>query len=220
MDADITVLIVDDHPSVRIGLTSILESTPGLLLVGKAETAREAIDLTIKLRPHIILMDIQLPDMTGLEATRRLMLENFDPPKVLILTTFDDDDYLVEAYQSGASGYLLKTVTDRELERKIRNVVINKVQEWPDRVLQLVPQYEALKRQQADEVRLARNLTPSEIKVLTLIYHGFSYKESARELNVAKDTVKRHLANARAKLGVESSEEAAMLAHRVGLIKD
>ena len=213
MDANITVLVVDDHPSTRIGLTGILESTPGLLPVGAAETAREAIDLAIKLRPHIVLMDIQLPDMTGLEATRHLMLETSDPPKVLVLTTFDNDDYLVEAHQSGASGYLLKTVTDRELDRKIRNVVIHKVQEWPDRVLQLVPQHEALKR-------LTMDLTPGEIKVLTLRYHGFSYKESARELNVVKDTIKRHLANANAKLEVNSSDEAAMLAHRAGLIED
>lgn len=191
----------------------ILESTPSLLLVGAAETAREAIDLAIKLRPHIVLMDIQLPDMTGLEATRQLMLETSDPPKVLVLTTFDDDDYLVEAHQSGASGYLLKTVTDRELDRKIRNVVVHKVQEWPDRVLQLVPQYEALKK-------LAMDLTPSEIKVLTLRYHGFSYKKSARELNIVKDTIKRHLASARTKLEVSSSDEAAMLAHRAGLIED
>lgn len=213
MEANITVLVVDDHPSTRIGLMGILESTPGLLLVGAAETAREAIDLAIKLRPHIVLMDIQLPDMTGLEAMRHLMLETSDPPKVLVLTTFDDDDYLVEAHQSGASGYLLKTVTDRELDRKIRNVVINKVQEWPDRVLQLVPQYEALKR-------LAMDLTPSEIKVLTLRYHGFSYKESAKELSIVKDTIKKHLANANAKLEVNSSDEAAMLAHRAGLIED
>ena len=218
---NITVLIVDNHQMTRTGLTVILRSIPGIVPIGEAETGEEAIELVTELEPDIILMDIEMHGMTGLEATRRLIAERPDPPYVLILTTFDNkDDYLVEAHQSGASGYVGKDAAKSELGRKIKNVALHGVQEWPDHTRQLVPHYEAAKRHHAKEVELANELSVAEIDVLALRYRGYLLKEIARERNVGESTVKAQVALILKKLEVRTSKDAARLARRVGLIRD
>lgn len=217
---DITVVVADDHKWFRDGLMKELEDTPGLLPVGDAGTADKAVDLAVEAKADVILMDIEMFGTSGLEATRRLMEETPDPPRVLILTSYDNDEYVVEAVQSGASGYLLKTIEGPELERKIRSVCSSGRQEFPDRVRQLMPQYEARRRRETREEELASALSSSEIEALALIERGLSYKEIAKRLNKSRDTVKVQLASARDKLEVDTSKEAARLARRTGRFKD
>ena len=217
----ITVLVVDDHKMTRTGLTVILRNISGLTPVGEAETGEEAIELVAELEPDIILMDVEMSGMSGLEATRHLMSNSTAPPHILILTSFDNnDDYLAEAHQSGASGYVGKDATEVELGRKIKNVVFRGLEEWPDRTRQLVPRYEAAKRHHAKELELANELSVSEIEVLTLYYRGYTRKEIAKRRNTSVYTIKAQLAMAREKLEVHSSKDAALLALRVGLIRE
>jgi DNA-binding NarL/FixJ family response regulator len=217
---DITIVVADDHKWFRDGLMRDLEDTPGLLPVGEAGTADEAVDLAVEAKADIILMDIEMFGTSGLEATRRLMEEVPDPPRVLILTSYDNDEYIIEAVQSGASGYLLKTIEGPELERRIRSVFSSGRQEFPDRVRQLMPRYEARRRREAEEEKLVSALSFNEIKALELIDRGFSYKEVAKRLSKSRYTIKVQLASARDKLNVGTSKEAALLARRTGRIKD
>ena len=216
---DITIVVADDHKFFRDGLVRSLEDTPGLLPVGEAETADEAIDLAVEAKADVILMDIEMFGTSGLEATRRLMEETPDPPRVLILTTYDNDEYIIEAVRSGASGYVLKTTEGPELEHRIRSVCSGR-QEFPDRVRQLMPQHEARKRLETKEKELADALTSSEIEALALVHQGLPQKQVARQLNKSHETVRKQLASARDKLDVGTSEEAALLARRTGRIGD
>lgn len=214
---NITILVADDHKWFRDGLIDDLEDISGLLPIGEAESGEKALDLAIKLKPNLILMDIDMPGMSGIEATRRLIQKISDPPLVLMLTGFDtDDNYLVEAYESGASGYLIKTITCDELIRKVTNVVNHGTQEWPDRVRKLL----AERTYKTEKRKLAQELTDPEIENLRLFDRGYEVKKIAKERNVSRNTVKSQLSTAMTKLQASNSKEAAWLARKAALFND
>lgn len=215
---DIAILIVDDHKIARNGLRMEIEGTPGLLLVGEAKTADEALDMAARLHPDVVLMDIELGGTSGLEATRQLVAEGL-APKVLILTAHDTNDhYLLEAIQSGASGFLSKGLEGSELEHKIKNVVFSEMQAFPARSRSLLTQHEAQKRLAAGKEALVGTLSPAERRTLAAYVLAGSYKGTAERLRLSENTVKSHLSRVRTKLDVKTTDEAVSLARETGCL--
>jgi len=214
----INVLLVDDHTVVREGICSMLSGERDIVMVGEASSGDEAVRKTNDLEPHVVLMDIRMPGMSGIEATRRIKSANPMVP-VIILTMYDSDMYVIEAIQAGASGYLTKDVSRELLCHAIRSVVDGGT--MVRRGL-LERAMDALVRAPADgrdhtAVSLVAQLTPREREVLDLLAHGCGNREICRELHLAEITVKKHVQNVVQKLGVSDRTRAAVLAVRLGL---
>jgi two-component system, NarL family, response regulator LiaR len=204
------VLIVDDHAVVREGLRSFLELQEGIAIVGEAADGAEAVEAATQLAPDVVLMDLVMPKVDGLEAMRQLR-ERVPAARVIVLTSFLDDDRLLPAIRAGAAGYLLKNAQPQELAHAIRTAHAGEALIDPAVAARLVDVLAAGERSDRYE-----ELTPREREVLELIGRGFSNKRIALELGAAEKTVKNHVSNVLAKLGVADRTQAALYANRVG----
>jgi two-component system, NarL family, response regulator LiaR len=205
----IRVLIVDDHAVVREGLRTFLELQDGLEVVGEAGDGEEALPLAERLQPDVVLMDLMMPKLDGVGAMRELR-ERVPGARVIVLTSFLEDDRLLPAIRAGAAGYLLKNVQPQELARAVRLADAGETLIDPAVAARLV---EAVAEGNADEPD--HQLTPREQEVLDLIARGFSNKRIALELGVAEKTVKTHVSHVLAKLGVSDRTQAALYAARL-----
>ncbi|MBB2913766.1 DNA-binding NarL/FixJ family response regulator [Streptosporangium becharense] len=218
----IRVLLVDDQPLLRTGFRLILEAEPDLTVVGEAGDGKAAQDQSRALLPDVVLMDIRMPGVDGIEATRRIVREaagGAHVPRVLVLTTFDLDEYIVEALRAGASGFLLKDVPPDELVQAIRVVAAGDAIVAPSvtrRLLDRFGRHLPSVQRQSTPARLDR-LTERELEVLRLIARGMSNAEIAAELVVSETTVKTHVGNVLTKLGLRDRVQAVILAYETGL---
>jgi len=216
----ITVLIVDDQDLVRAGFRVILESEPGITVVGEAATGEAAVALARQLNPQVICMDVQMPVMDGIEATRLIANDDSVTSSVLILTTFDRDDFLFESLDAGASGFLLKTASPENLIDAVEVLARGDALLSPA-VTRRVIQAHAVQRVPAPEPAVAAAapsaLTDREADVLALVARGKSNAEIATDLFVGESTVKTHVSNVLAKLGVRDRTHAVIWAYEHGL---
>ena len=215
----IRVLIADDQPLMRAAFDMTLRGEEDLEVVGEAEDGRQAIEQTRLLHPDVVLMDVRMPILDGVEATRKLTDEK-DPARILILTTFDIDEYVIEALRAGASGFLLKDVRPHDLVHAIRVVANGDALLAPsvtrrllDAVIGSLPSLRSTSRDVLDA------LTPAELKVLTCVGKGLSNEEIATELFVADTTVRTHLRHILEKLDLRDRVQAVVLAYDTGLVQ-
>jgi DNA-binding NarL/FixJ family response regulator len=214
------VLIADDQALMRAGFRLILEAEADLEVVGEAADGLEAVAAAQRLRPDIVLMDVRMPGLDGIEATRRLT--NSDcTAKVLMLTTFDMDEYVYESLRAGASGFLLKDVPPEQLVSGIRAVVSGEALLAPSVTRRMIEEF--VRRPPSTAARPAprelERLTAREREVLVLMAHGLSNAELAREFVVSEATVKTHVAHVLAKLGLRDRVQAVVLAYESGVIR-
>jgi DNA-binding NarL/FixJ family response regulator len=214
----IRVLVVDDQAVVRAGFNTILSSQPDIEVVGEAGDGLEALQLVSAERPDVVLMDIRMPRLDGLEATRR-MLGRGDPVRVLIMTTFDLDEYVYEALRAGASGFLLKDIGRDDLARAIRTVAGGEALLAPSVTRRLIDTFVQRGPTTADGSALLAALTPREREVLERVARGMSNAEIAADLVVGEATVKSHVANLLLKLDVRSRVHAVIAAYELGLVR-
>jgi DNA-binding NarL/FixJ family response regulator len=214
----IRMLLVDDHILFREGLAGIIASQPDMEVIGEASDGLEAIVKAEELRPDLVLMDIKMPGVDGLEATRQIKLKLPDT-RVVMLTVRDDDEQLFEAIKNGAQGYLLKNIRSRELLEMLRGAMQGEAAISPHLAGRMLEEFRRLSRvvppDLDDEQRL---LTPREQEVLGLVAQGMADKEIASALQISMHTVKTHLRNILSKLQVTSRHEAARLAKHKGLV--
>jgi DNA-binding NarL/FixJ family response regulator len=213
----IRVLIADDQALVRTGFRVMLEVQPDLEVVGEAGDGREAIESARGLRPHVVLMDIRMPALDGIAATRRIV-QGQSSPRVLILTTFDLDEYVYEALRAGASGFLLKDAGREELIHAVRVVAAGEALLSPTITRRLIEDY-ARRPRAHDRPDALTDLTPRELEVLRLIARGLSNADIARTLVVGDATVKTHITRIFAKLGLHDRAQAVVLAYESGLVQ-
>ena len=213
----IRVLIADDQELVRTGFRVILTAEPDLEVVGEAGDGRETIDAVASLSPDVVLMDIRMPNLDGIEATRRISGRG-GPPRVLILTTFDLDEYVYEALRAGASGFLLKDAGAGELIHAVRVVAGGEALLAPSITRRLIEDY-AQRPPIREQPAALGDLTPRELEVLRVLARGLSNGEIARELVLGDATVKTHVARIFAKLDLHDRAQAVVLAYESGLVQ-
>ncbi|MET4782252.1 response regulator transcription factor [Glaciihabitans sp. UYNi722] len=213
--SDIRVLLVDDQELVRGGFRVILESEPGITVVGEAGTGAEAISRARELHPDVICMDVQMPGMDGLEATRRIAELGLGG-EVLILTTFDRDDYLFDALQAGASGFLLKNASPEKLVEAVQSLARGDALLSPDVTRRVIERF-AGRAPAITESTAAHDLSTREREVLGLIALGMSNAEIATRLFVGEATVKSHVSKVLQKLGLRDRVHAVVFAYENGI---
>ena len=211
------ILIADDRELVRTGFRVVLDAEPDLEVVGEAADGLAALDAAETLRPDVVLMDIRMPNLDGIEATRRIAAGD-GSPRILILTTFDLDDYVYEALRAGASGFLLKDARAEELRQAVRMVASGDALLSPAFTRRLIESYTRRPPPTRHPVPLAK-LTPRELEVLRLVARGLSNAEIARELVVGDATVKTHVARSFSKLDLHDRAQAVVLAYESGLVQ-
>ncbi|RCV56291.1 response regulator [Marinitenerispora sediminis] len=218
MTAPIRVLICDDQMLVRTGLVTIVGAQPDLDVVGECGDGQTAVDLAGRLRPDVVVMDVRMPVLDGIEATRRLAGAGVaHPVKVLVVTTFNLDEYVYEALRAGASGFLLKDAPPAQLLHGIRTVAMGSALLDPEVTRQLVGRYAARIRP-AEDTPPEVPLTPRELEVLRLIADGLSNSEIAGTLVISQETVKTFVSRILAKLGLRDRVQAVVYAFRHGLV--
>ncbi|MFF5215786.1 response regulator transcription factor [Micromonospora sp. NPDC000442] len=210
----VDVLLVDDDELVRIGLRTILDAQPDLRVVAEAADGSEVPPLVARHRPQVVLMDVRMPGIDGIQATRRLLATSAEPPRVLVITTFANDEYVYEALRAGASGFLLKRARPAEVVEAVRVVARGESLLFPAAIRRLVGAYG---RRTADGLRAAR-LTEREAEVLRLMAAGLSNPEIAARLVVGVETVKTHVGNVLTKLGVRDRTQAVIAAYESGFV--
>jgi DNA-binding NarL/FixJ family response regulator len=216
----IKVLLVDDQALVRAGFRMILEAEEDMQVVGEATDGYGAIDSAKRLGPDVVLMDIRMPGLDGIEATRRISEATAeDPVRVLMLTTFDLDEYVYEALRAGASGFLLKDVPAEQLIAGIRVVADGDALLAPSVTRRLIHEFAQASPSSAERPAALDELTPREEEVLKLIARGMSNAEIAESLIVGETTVKTHVARVLMKLGVRDRVQAVVLAYESGLVQ-
>ena len=214
----VRVLIADDQQLIRAGFRMILSTQPDFEVIGEASTGAEAVALTRELHPDVVLMDIRMPDLDGIEATRRILAHNREPtPRVLILTTFDLDEYVYDALRAGASGFLLKDVPPDQLAAGVRMVGDGDALLAPSITRRLIEEF-AASRTPPDTIPGFNELSPREIEVFRLLATGMSNNEIAAELIIGETTVKTHITRILTKLGVRDRVQAVVLAYETGLV--
>ena len=211
----IRVLLADDQALVRSGFRMILENRSDIEVVGEAQNGVEAIDLAREQTPDVILMDVRMPELDGVEATRRLVASG-SPARVLILTTFDLDEYVYEAIRAGASGFLLKDVQPVELVDAIRVVAAGNALFGPTATQRLIERFGELPKQAPPSLDA---LTDREREILRLLARGLSNAELAERLFVSETTVKSHVSSVLRKLGVRDRVQAVIAAYDAGLVR-
>ncbi|MEV4020110.1 response regulator transcription factor [Nonomuraea angiospora] len=214
----IRVLIADDQGMVRTGFTVFLSGQPDIEVVGEAANGREAVERASALRPDVVLMDVRMPVMNGLEATREL-LSRGGGPKVLILTTFDLDDYVYEALRAGASGFLLKDASAAQLVEAVRVVAAGEALIAPAITKRLIHEFAKLGAPRPATGKRPAELTEREREVLTLVAQALSNQEIAEKLFVAEQTVKTHVGRVLMKLGLRDRAQAIVFAYETGLVR-
>jgi DNA-binding NarL/FixJ family response regulator len=217
----IKIIVADDHEVVRAGFAALLDTQPDFTVLGTASDGSEAVRVCRELRPDVVLMDVRMPSLDGIEATRQLAgTGDGDPgPRVLILTTFDLDEYVFDALRAGASGFLLKDVTAERLFDAVRVVAAGEALLAPAVTRRLISEFTRL-RPAKDAVPSAAlgALTPRETEVLRLVAEGLSNPEVARRLVVTEETVKTHVSRILAKLGLRDRTQAVVAAYESGLV--
>lgn len=223
MTAPIRVLLVDDHAVLRAGFRTILDTQPDITVVGEASTGAEAVAQASALRPDVISMDVQMPDMDGIEATRRIVADPDVRAAIAIVTTFDRDDYLFNALDAGASGFLLKNSGPEDLVAAVRVLAAGDGMLAPEVTRRVVQRY-AAEAPGADSataasapVELVDPFTERESEVLTLMAEAMSNAEIAAKLFIGEATVKTHVSRILQKLGARDRVQAVVLALRGGL---
>jgi len=214
----IRLLLVDDEDLVRFGLRTILDLTDDIDVVGEASDGAQAVSAARALRPEVVLMDIRMPRVDGLAATRQI-LDQPDPPKVVILTTFHLDEYVYSALQAGASGFLLKDTPPRQIVTAIRAVAAGSEMLSPAVTRRLIAEYVAPRDhpQRIESRRKLALLSDRERDVLTLIGRGLSNADAAQNLFMSEATIKTYVSRMLTKLGLANRTQAAILAHEAGL---
>ena len=210
---DIDLLVVDDQDLVRVGMAMVLGRAPGIRVVGEAADGLTAVRRVAELRPHVVLMDVRMPVVDGIAATRALVA-GADPPRVLVLTTFGHDGHVYDALLAGASGFLLKRARPAEIVRAVRTVAAGESLLFPAAVRDLVA---GRGRVGGDALRGA-GLTVREGEVLRAVARGLSNAEIAAELVLGLETVKTHVGNVLAKLGVRDRVQAVVAAYESGFV--
>jgi len=213
----IKVLIADDQAMVREGFGALLAAQPDLLVVGNAADGAAAVAATRRLSPDVVLMDVRMPVLDGLAATRQLLTPGATV-KVLILTTFDLDDYVYEALRAGASGFLLKDAPAADLVNAVRVVAAGEALLAPSVTRRLIAEFAARPVRHAPRPTALAELTPRETEVLRLIARGRSNQEIAADLVVAEQTIKTHVGRILAKLGLRDRAQAVVFAYESGLV--
>ncbi|HST18915.1 MAG TPA: response regulator transcription factor [Gaiellaceae bacterium] len=213
-------MLVDDQALVRAGFRMILDAETEMEVVGEASDGRDAIDQVRALRPEIVLMDIRMPELDGLEATRRILASGDEAPKILMLTTFDLDEYVYEALRAGASGFLLKDTPPEQLVAAIGVISQGEALLSPTITRRVISEFVkgTGPKPQAQFPRL-QDLTAREREVLTLIARGLSNAEIAKTLFVSETTVKTHVARILMKLGLRDRVQAVVLAYESGIVQ-
>jgi DNA-binding NarL/FixJ family response regulator len=212
----IRVVVADDQGMVRSGFTVLLNAQPDIEVIGEAVNGREAITQAAGLRPDVILMDVRMPVLDGLQATREISALP-DPPKILVLTTFDLDDYVYEALRSGASGFLLKDASANELADAVRLVAAGDAMLAPGVTRRLISEFARMGAPRGPNRKL-EGLTERESEVLALVARGLSNAEIAERLFVAEQTVKTHVSRILMKLGLRDRTQAVVVAYETGLV--
>ena len=230
----IRVLVVDDQPVVRVGFSAILAVQDGIEVVGDAADGAQAVDAAARLAPDVVLMDVRMPVLDGIEATRRITGGGpaaegaAGPPRVLVLTTFDLDEYVFAGLRAGASGFLLKDCTPAALVEAVRVVAAGEALLAPSVTRRLVAAFAALpddaaavpgRPGAAPPAAVLDPLTPREREVLALVAEGLSNAEIAGRLVVGEETVKTHVGRVLAKLGLRDRVQAVVLAYECGLVR-
>jgi two-component system NarL family response regulator len=213
----IRVLLADPHALFRRGVRLVLEDEPDIEVVGEAGEGLDAVERIVELTPDLVLMDVRMPGVSGIEATRRVR-EQVPSVKVAILTVSEDDDDLFAAVRAGATGYLLKEVSIEELPDAVRAVARGHSLISPSMASRLLVEFNALSRRVEEQAGNAPRLSDRELEVLQLVARGLSNKEIATELVIAENTVKNHVRNILEKLQLRSRMEAAMYAVREKLV--
>ncbi|MBK8935967.1 MAG: response regulator transcription factor [Chloroflexi bacterium] len=218
----IRVLLVDDQALFREGLHTLLSVWPDLEVVGEAGNGQEALDAAARLKPAVVLMDLRMPVLDGVAATRRL-LEKMPQVKIIVLTTFDDDDHVFDGLRAGAVGYLLKDVPSEKLVEAIRAAAAGQSFLQPSVAAKVVAEFTRLTAVAQETAVSPQNiliepLSEREQEILALVATGASNKEIASELFIAEGTVKNHVTNILGKLGVRDRTQAALKAREIGLI--
>jgi DNA-binding NarL/FixJ family response regulator len=217
----IRIVVADDHQVVRTGFATLLDTQPDFEVIGVAVDGAEAVRICRELRPDVVLMDVRMPGTDGIEATRQLAGPGEDGPRILILTTFDLDDYVYDALCAGASGFLLKDVTAERLFEAVRVIAAGEALLAPTVTRRLISEFSRIRpRRAASPTALAalRELTPRETEVLRLIAEGLSNPEIAARLVVTEETVKTHVSRVLSKLGLRDRTQAVVTAYESGLV--
>jgi DNA-binding NarL/FixJ family response regulator len=213
---EISVLVVDDQRLVRTGFRVILTAEPDITVVGEAGDGVEAIDLTRRLSPSVVLMDIRMPTLDGLAAARTILAET--PSQVLMLTTFDTDEYVYAALRAGASGFLLKDAPSEQLVHAVRSVARGDALIDPAITRRLIGQFIHATRPPQDPPAQLAELTPRERDVLRQVAQGHSNAEIAQRLVIEESTVKTHVARVLMKLGLRDRVQAVVFAYETGFV--
>lgn len=216
----IRVLIADDQMMVRQGFTVLLNAEPGIEVVGQAVDGLDAVAKVAELAPDVVLMDVRMPVLGGIEATRRITSPPGAQVKVLILTTFDLDEYVYEALRAGASGFLLKDASAEELAQAVRVVAAGDALLAPNITKRLIAEFSRMPAAPRAPLKdRVGDLTERETEVLSLIAQGLSNAEIAQLLVVAEQTTKTHVSRILAKLGLRDRTQAAVFAYETGLVR-
>ncbi|HEV7936050.1 MAG TPA: response regulator transcription factor [Actinomadura sp.] len=213
-----TVLIVDDERLIRAGLRAIIESETDLTVVGEAGDGVEALAAAARLRPDVVLMDVRMPALDGIQATKRLLETCADAPKILVVTTFENDEYVYEALRAGATGFLLKRARPEEIVQAVRIAAHGDTLLFPAAIRALVTEHGRGGGACGGGARWHGRLTGREADVLRLMAKGHSNAEIAKELFVSPQTVKTHVGNILAKLQARDRTQAVILAYETGFI--
>jgi DNA-binding NarL/FixJ family response regulator len=213
----IRVLVADDQALVRTGFRVILDAEPDVEVVGESPDGRAAIEDAARLRPDVVLMDIRMPNLDGIEATRRIAAAGNPGPRILILTTFDLDEYVYEALRAGAGGFLLKDAGVEELLHAVRVVAAGDALLSPSITRRLIADY-ARRPPASEQPAALAELTPRELEVLRFVARGLSNSDIARRLVLGEATIKTHVARIFQKLDLHDRAQAVVVAYETGLV--
>ncbi|MEP7055242.1 MAG: response regulator transcription factor [Actinomycetota bacterium] len=214
----VRIVVADDHEVVRAGFAGLLDTQPDFSVVGTASDGAEAVRICRELRPDVVLMDVRMPGTDGIEATRALAGSGAGSPRILILTTFDLDEYVFEALRAGASGFLLKDVTAERLFDAVRVIAAGEALLAPGVTRRLISEFALRPKGNSRTPAALAALTPRETQVLLLVAEGLSNPEIAARLVVTEETVKTHMSRVLSKLGLRDRTQAVVAAYESGLV--
>jgi DNA-binding NarL/FixJ family response regulator len=218
MREQVTIVVVDDQQVVRDGFAALLGTQPDFAVIGTAADGAEAIRVCREFRPDVVLMDVRMPVLDGIEATARIVAADPPGPRVLMLTTFDLDEHVYDALRAGASGFLLKDMTSERLFDAVRVVAAGEALLAPTVTRRLIAEFARLRPQLPMPPAALTALTPREVEVLRLIAEGLSNPQIADRLVIGDETVKTHVSRVLTKLGLRDRTQAVVVAYESGLV--